>query len=173
MSLKLSLWRSLKTLATLFALTIFLISAWSWWLAFSASRMIHEEMQRLLGGQRLLMVSFMAAEINRKLDDQMKTPKKVVTRVALGISGSKAVLQNHLEQREDRKGQFNAGVATPGFMTRRFPTSRSRTVGAASIGWLTNLFKDKGVPLAGWVVSPYYQPKKLSLLFTTRRHACC
>ena len=44
-------WRSLKIRVTVFTLTIFLASIWS--LAFYANRMLHEDMQRLLGEQQL------------------------------------------------------------------------------------------------------------------------
>ena len=63
-------WRSLKTRVTLTTLAIFLIGISS--LAFYASRMLREDMQRLLGEQQFSAVSLIASEVNDDLDDRLK-----------------------------------------------------------------------------------------------------
>jgi hypothetical protein len=56
---------SLKTRITLITLAIFVIGIWS--LAFYASRVLHGEMQNLLGDQQFSTVSILAAELNDDL----------------------------------------------------------------------------------------------------------
>jgi hypothetical protein len=62
-------WRSLKTRLTIVTLVFFLISIWS--LSFYVSRMLREDMQRLLSDQQFSTVSVLAADLNRALDDRM------------------------------------------------------------------------------------------------------
>ena len=57
--------RSLKTRVTIFAVAIFVISIWV--LAFSVSRMLREDIQRLLSDQQFSTASCIAMEINEEL----------------------------------------------------------------------------------------------------------
>ena len=62
MNLKFFLWQSLKTRVTLFTLAIFITSLWS--LSFYVSRVLQEDLERILGEQQLATVSAIAADIN-------------------------------------------------------------------------------------------------------------
>lgn len=72
-------WRSLKTRVTLFTLAIFVISLWS--LAFYASSMLREDMERQLGEQQFSTVSLLAAAINEHLTDRLKAVEQVASRL--------------------------------------------------------------------------------------------
>lgn len=108
MNLNIFHWRSLKTRVTLFTLVIFLIGIWS--LALYASRMLREDMQRLLGDQQFSTVSFMAAELNHELDDRLGALKNVAVSVTPLMLGNTAALKAFLEQRQELLNEFNGGV---------------------------------------------------------------
>jgi sensor histidine kinase regulating citrate/malate metabolism len=65
---------SLKTRVTLFTLVIFLISIWS--LAFYVSRMLREDMQRLLSEQQFSTSAMLAKAIDNELSDRYRRWKK-------------------------------------------------------------------------------------------------
>jgi PAS domain S-box-containing protein len=101
-------WRSLKTRVTLFTLAIFVISIWS--LTFYTTRMLHKDMQRLLGEQQFSTVSLTAMETNHELDDWLGTLKTVGASVTPAILGNPAAMQAFLEQYPIIQNSFNAGV---------------------------------------------------------------
>jgi len=108
MNLNIFQWRSLKTRVTLFTLAIFLIGIWS--LAFYASRMLREDMERVLGEQQFSTVSFIAAEINHEMGDRLSVLEKVARKVTPAILGNTAALQAFLEDSLILQAPFNAGV---------------------------------------------------------------
>ncbi len=99
---------SLKCRVTLFTLLIFLVSIWS--LAFYASRMLHADIQRLLGEQQFSTVSFIATEINYELDDRLKMLGKIAAYISPGALDNPAAIQKLLEQHSALQDQFNDGV---------------------------------------------------------------
>ena len=100
-------WRSLKTRITFFTLAIFFLGLWS--LAFYASRMLREDMKRLLGEQQFSTVSFMAAEVNQALDSRFKLLEKVAQIVGSTVLGNPASLQTLLEKRPALEAFFSGG----------------------------------------------------------------
>jgi diguanylate cyclase (GGDEF)-like protein/PAS domain S-box-containing protein len=100
--------RSLKTRVTLFTLTIFLLGIWS--LAFYASRMLREDMQRLLGEQQSSIVSFIAAEIDHELDDRIEALELIARVIDAPLLDNPAALQKFLAQRFVLHNLFNSGV---------------------------------------------------------------
>ena len=100
--------RSLKTRVTLFTLSIFVISIWA--LAFYASRMLREDMERLLGEQQYSIVSVLAANINQELGDRLSALEKVVERLTPAMLGDAATMQRFLEDRPVLQALFNGGV---------------------------------------------------------------
>ncbi|MBK7677484.1 MAG: hypothetical protein IPJ27_23565 [Candidatus Accumulibacter sp.] len=82
--------RSLKTRVTLFTLSIFVISIWA--LAFYASRVLREDMERLLGEQQYSIVSLLAANINQELGDRLSALEKVVERLTPAMLGDAAIM---------------------------------------------------------------------------------
>ena len=89
-------WRSLKTRITLFTLAIFLIGIWS--LAFYASRMLREDMERVLGDQQLSTVTLLADEVDHELRDRMIVLEKLAGRLTPAMLGNPAGLRAFIEQ---------------------------------------------------------------------------
>src|ERR1035437_598559 len=107
MALNIFQWRSLKTKVTLFTLAIFVISIWS--LAFYVSRMLREDMQRLLGEEQFSTVSFVAAEINEGLALRVKALEIAARSIDESQLDNPAALQQMLGTRFF-VDLFNAGV---------------------------------------------------------------
>ncbi|OGB30185.1 MAG: hypothetical protein A3F78_04605, partial [Burkholderiales bacterium RIFCSPLOWO2_12_FULL_61_40] len=93
---------------TLFTLVIFLFSLWS--LAFYASRMLHEDMQRLLGEQQFSTASVAAADVNRELNLRLQALETVAHKVAPAVPNRTAALQSMLEDQAVVQNLFNGGV---------------------------------------------------------------
>lgn len=127
MRFRLSPWRSLKTRVTLFTLAIFLVAMWP--LAFYASQMLRQDMQRLLGEQQFSMASFVAAGINEELTDRLNALEQVAANVSPAMMENTTALQAYLEQRQIFHNLFNGGAFfTPrnGTATASVPLSAKR-----------------------------------------------
>jgi len=98
---------SLKTRISLVALGVFLVSIWS--LSFYASRMLREDMQRLLGEQQFSTVSLIAGEINDELDNRLRTLEKVAQRITPAMMADAPALQAFLSGSPALHTLFNAG----------------------------------------------------------------
>jgi PAS domain S-box-containing protein len=105
-------WQSLKTRVTLFTLAIFLISIWS--LTFYISRMLREDMQRLLGEQQFSTVSYIAAEVNDALGERLKALEAVAKAIAPTPLGNVTALQAELEKQTIFQSLFNGGTFVTG-----------------------------------------------------------
>jgi diguanylate cyclase (GGDEF)-like protein/PAS domain S-box-containing protein len=119
--------RSLKTRVTLFTLAIFLAGIWS--LAFYASQMLRQDMQRLLGEQQFSTASFIAAGINQELDDRLRALEKIAATISPAMMENTAALQASLEQRPVFQGLFNSGIFATrldGSATASIPLSAKR-----------------------------------------------
>ncbi len=99
---------SLKTRVTLFTLVIFLISIWS--LAFYASRILHNDMLRMLGEQQRSTVSFIAAEVNFELSDRLKMLEKIAGSIILPSLDNTTALRQTLDRYPALLDQFNGGL---------------------------------------------------------------
>ena len=120
-------WRSLKTRVTVLTLAIFVISIWS--LEFYISRMLREDMQRLLGEQQFSTVSFIAAAVNGELDFRFQSLKDVAGQVSPAMLGNTAAMQVLLEQRAVFQMLFNGGTFVAGMdgtATASVPLSAGR-----------------------------------------------
>ena len=99
---------SLKTKITLYSLIIFMLCIWS--LAFYASRVLREDMQKLLGEQQFDTVSFIAAQIDDQLKARLHVLEKVAGIITPAMMADTALLQTVLQQRLILQEPFNAGV---------------------------------------------------------------
>lgn len=120
-------WQSLKTRVTLFTLAIFLVGIWA--LAFYASRMLREDMQRLLGEQQFSTASLIAAGINEQLNDRLRALEMVAATISPTMLDNTAALQAALEQRPTFQTLFNGGTfttGTDGIATASVPRSAER-----------------------------------------------
>lgn len=96
MNLNAPLWRSLTTRITVFTLAIFLISIWS--LEFYVSRMLRQDIERVLGDQQRSAVALLANEIDHELNDRMDVLGRIAEGVTPAMLGDPANLQAFLEQ---------------------------------------------------------------------------
>jgi hypothetical protein len=120
-------WWSLKTRITLVTLAIFAVSIWV--LTFYAVRVLQEETGRELGVQQFSMVSIVAADINRELEERLKALEAVAGRVGPELMKDRAALQSFLEQRLIIQANFNAGAfiaAVDGTAVASVPVSAGR-----------------------------------------------
>lgn len=108
----LSLMRSLKARVTVFTLAIFLFSIWS--MAFYATQMLQEDMQKILGEQQFSTAQFVAAELDDELNDRLRALEKVADEFTPVMLLNPASLQAQLERHTVVQGMFNAGT----FVTR-------------------------------------------------------
>ncbi len=119
---------SLKTRVTLFSLVIFLFGMWS--LAFFATRILHQDMQRMLGEQQFSAVSFMADNINRELVDRLGALNTLAGTITPGLLSDQAALQAFLGERPALLWLFNSGVIAyrqDGSAIAEYPVSAGRT----------------------------------------------
>jgi len=92
----------------LFTLAIFLIGIWS--LAFYASRILRDEMQRRLGDQQFSTVSLLAAHVNEELASRLRALEKVAANLAPAMQGNSTALQAQLEREVLLQDLFNGGL---------------------------------------------------------------
>jgi diguanylate cyclase (GGDEF)-like protein/PAS domain S-box-containing protein len=93
---------------TLFTLIVFVLSIWS--LAFFASRILREEMQRLTGEQQFSTVSLLAADLTQQLNERLAALQLVARQLSPVIKGNTKAIQLYLEQQLTLQGHFNGGV---------------------------------------------------------------
>ncbi|MCX7166209.1 MAG: ATP-binding protein [Rhodocyclales bacterium] len=105
-------WRSLKTRVALFTLVIFAVGIWS--LAFYTSRVLREDMQRLLGEQQFSTVVFIASGINDELKERLGVLEKVAGNLRPAMLDDAASLQSFIEQRLILQQEFNGGAFVTG-----------------------------------------------------------
>lgn len=120
-------WRSLKPRVTLFTLAIFLLSMWS--LAFFASRMLHADMERVLGEQQFSTVSIVADEVNEEMERRLQALENVSRRVTPAILANPAALRALLEEQVILQSLFNGGIyvtRTDGTAIGGLPVSANR-----------------------------------------------
>jgi HAMP domain-containing protein len=103
---------SLKTRIVLFTLAVFLLGIWS--LAFYISRMLRDDMERMLGEQQFSTVTLLAAQVDQELDDRLRALEKVAAQITPVLLDNPAAMQSHLEARPVLQMLFNGGV----FVTR-------------------------------------------------------
>ena len=101
-------WQSLKARVTLFTLAIFVTSMWA--LAFYASRMLRGDLERQSGEQQFSTVSFVAAEIDKELEERIQILETVAHSIDQPMLNNPAALQRMLEQNPVIQGHFNAGL---------------------------------------------------------------
>ena len=103
---------SLKTRVTVLTFAVFMLGIWA--LAFYASRVLREDMQRLLGEQQFSTVTVLAHEINDRLVDRMLALESVARDAGPAMLANTSDLQALLEQRPLLQMMFNGGVFATG-----------------------------------------------------------
>lgn len=118
---------SLKFRVTFATLAVFLAGLWL--LSYSASVMLRQDMQRLVGEQQLSNISAIASDINQDLQDRIKALEAVAQSVAQTMQQNSAAVQELIEQRPILPTMFNAGVYVTnvaGTAIASIPTSAGR-----------------------------------------------
>jgi diguanylate cyclase (GGDEF)-like protein/PAS domain S-box-containing protein len=105
-------WRSLKTRVTLLTLALFFASILV--LALLASRMLRQDMQRVLGEQQFAAVSGFAREIDDSLHDRMQALETIAKELSPAMPSGAANLQALLQQSPLLLQLFNGGVFIAG-----------------------------------------------------------
>ncbi|MEY4155505.1 MAG: hypothetical protein RJB64_226, partial [Pseudomonadota bacterium] len=120
--------RSLKTRVLLITLLIFVLSSAS--LALYLSRMMRQDMERLLGEQQFTTVSIVAHQVNDALENRLKGLENyIVEHITPTVMSDPHALQKHLEDDSIIQGLFNAGLYVAdirGFAIASIPASAQR-----------------------------------------------
>jgi hypothetical protein len=99
---------SLKARITFATLGLFVASLWV--LSFYTSRMLRQDMERLLGEQQFSTVTMVAAHVDRELDQRLKSLEKIAEEITPALMSNPAALQTLLEHRPIFQTLFNAGA---------------------------------------------------------------
>jgi diguanylate cyclase (GGDEF)-like protein/PAS domain S-box-containing protein len=100
--------QSLKTRFTLFTLALFLMGIWA--LAFYTTRILRDDMQRLLGQQQFATVSLVADKLDEELNGRINALQNVAANIGAAGLGNPLAMQSILAQRPYLLNLFNAGV---------------------------------------------------------------
>ena len=104
---------SLKTRITLSTLTIFVIGIWM--LTFYTSRMLREDIERLLGEQQFSTASFIASQVDDEMRLRLLALEEYTTkRMDPSMLGDSAAMQTRLATSPTIQSMFNAGVFVTG-----------------------------------------------------------
>ena len=101
-------WRSLKTKITVAMLGVFVLSLWV--LSYYASRMLRDDMQRLLGEQQSATVSLIAAQIDRELAARIDAMTLLARLSSESARQGPQAAQALLEKRTGVLSLFNGGI---------------------------------------------------------------
>ena len=104
---------SIAARVSLFTLAIFLLSLWG--LSWFASRLLQNDMERLLGEQQFAATSSLALSFNGRLADRVHALELIAGEIdGWNLMANPAVLQARLEQRPLLQVFFNSGVFITG-----------------------------------------------------------
>ncbi len=104
---------SLTTRVTLATLTVFLIGIWM--LSLYTSRMLREDMERLLGEQQFSTASFIAAQVDEDVRHRLVALEEYTTkRMDPSMLDDSAAMQTRLASSPTIQSLFNAGLFVTG-----------------------------------------------------------
>ena len=101
-------WHSIKTRVTFSTLAIFVLSLWA--LSYYSSRMLQDDLQRMLGEKQFSTVSLVAEQINDALLDRTNALAITAASIDAPLMGKPSDLQSWLQQRLLARSLFNGGV---------------------------------------------------------------
>jgi PAS domain S-box-containing protein len=120
-------WHSLKARVTYFSLAIFLISIWS--LELYASRLLHKDLEQLLGEEQFALATVVANDVNKEIDFRMKSLEGISEVVSPVMQTNPSLLQAQLVNRPILTRLFNGGfyiTGTDGVAIASIPLSTHR-----------------------------------------------
>ncbi len=103
---------SLRTRATVFTLAVFVLGIWA--LSSYATRLLRDDMERLLGEQQFQAVSAIASQVNGEVNDRQVWLGQVARNIDAALINNPAALQTFLEQRLVLLQMFNGGAWVAG-----------------------------------------------------------
>ena len=103
---------SLKTRITFATLAIFLASLWLLFLY--ANRVLHKDMERLLGEQQFSTASLLARQINSELENRLLALEKAAALSSQAMQDGPEAMQALIEGRPDLQNLFNGDIAVHG-----------------------------------------------------------
>lgn len=124
---------SLKTRVTLYTLALFLAGIWS--LAFYASHMLRDDMEKMLSDQQFSTVSFMATALDEEFSERFWGLNMVAGKISPELLADTTSLQAVLEDHQIFQRQFNGGT----FITRSDGTATAsvpRSAGRQGINYM-------------------------------------
>ena len=119
--------RTLKTRLALFSLATFLIGVWV--TAFVVSRTLRQEVIDMLGEQQSTAVSFIGAQIDKDVDNRLKSLERIASEIDAELLDNPKVLQGKLEGHPIFQGLFNGGTRVSkidGSVVATFPLTKER-----------------------------------------------
>ncbi|MEW6514026.1 MAG: response regulator [Pseudomonadota bacterium] len=99
---------SLKTRVTLLTLAIFLLGIWS--LALYLGRVLHQDLERLLGDQQFSTASYLADEVNHELSYRIALLTSIAKSIPAAALNDASSAQAYLAQHPLLSGVFNGGM---------------------------------------------------------------
>lgn len=136
--------RFIKTRVTLFTLLIFVVSMWA--VAFYASQMLRNDMQRVLGEQQYAHASALAAVVNSNLENRVLALGTVASAIDREAMDDPRALQSRLEGLPVLQSLFNGGVAAMdanGAVIADEPQSNTRTgVNHRNLDYIAAILKE-------------------------------
>ncbi len=127
MNREVSPWNSLRTRATAFTLAVFVLGIGA--LSLYTSRMLKEDMQRVLGEQQFSVVTVVANDVNDNLTERLQALETLAKEMDAVMLGRPAAVQARLDQRPILQLLFNGGVmvaGTDGTVMAEVPLSAQR-----------------------------------------------
>ena len=138
----------------IFTLLIFVGSIWS--VEHYASRLLHADMQRLLGEQQLQAATILATGVSNGLQDRLKALETVAAAITPALLNDKAALQSMLQERRILQSLFNGGIiisTVDGTEVAEYPRSSGRAgTNYRQFNDLTALLSD-GKPLVSRLIT--------------------
>jgi len=105
-------WQSLTTKVTLFTLAIFVLSIAA--LALFASRLLRQDLERLLGEQQFSTVSLTADRVGAEVAVRFSALRRIADEIGPDLMGDARALQERLAQRPIIQDLFNGGIFITG-----------------------------------------------------------
>jgi diguanylate cyclase (GGDEF)-like protein/PAS domain S-box-containing protein len=108
MTLTVPLRQSIKTRITFATLAILLVSLWS--LSYYASRMLRQDMARVLGENQFTTVSILAQEVDEELGIRLRALEKMAPLMAPTLQSDVHAVQTFLDGQQILQDLFNGGL---------------------------------------------------------------
>ena len=148
--------RSIKTRLTLFTLIIFVVSMWA--VAFYASLMLRNDMQRVLGEQQYAHASALAAVVNSDLENRVLALGAVASAIDREAMGDASALQSRLERLPVLQLLFNSGVSVldaNGIAIADVPRTKGRLgVDFRNVDYVATILKENRSVVSAPIVDP-------------------